>query len=320
VADPLVSIVLPTFNGARFLSLSVESCINQSYRNWELIIVDDASTDGTPDIIEAYCSRERRIRSVRHSVNGKLPASLNTGFALAEGDLLTWTSDDNCFRPAAIEVMADFLKANHQVDVVYAERTLIDENGNPCGYEVARPPEELPYWNSVGGCFLFRRSVADAVGPYNEASFLAEDYEYWLRALGSFRFAALYEDLYLYRVHKDSLSSTQPDGIKLATRRLLEDCLARMNWNATYRGLAYLRLARDAASVRDYRAARRYFRRAAVESPTKAFGRLGLPAVIPMLFGFTAYQSLKEIYVRLADLLPRPRRIRGNRRSSPEEG
>src|SRR6516162_6752271 len=102
---PLISIVLPTFNGARYLREAIESCLHQSYPNWELILVDDASTDETPSIIADYLARDRRVTSLRNPVNRKLPGSLNAGFAQARGELLTWTSDDNCYRPHALNEM-----------------------------------------------------------------------------------------------------------------------------------------------------------------------------------------------------------------------
>ena len=108
---PLVSIVLPTYNGYRFLEKSICSILNQSHSNWELIIVDDASTDESPEIIDKYVLADKRIRSIRHETNRKIPAALNTGFTQAEGVYLTWTSDDNCYKPDALVNMVDYLES-----------------------------------------------------------------------------------------------------------------------------------------------------------------------------------------------------------------
>lgn len=98
--SPKVSIVLPTYNGARYLRQSIDSCLGQTYRNLELIVVDDASTDTTPEIIRSY--QDPRIRVIRHEKSKMLPESLNTGFRAVSGDYLTWTSDDNYYVPEAI--------------------------------------------------------------------------------------------------------------------------------------------------------------------------------------------------------------------------
>lgn len=297
-SQPLVSIVLPTYNGARFLAAAIDSCVAQTYGNWELIIVDDGSRDETPRLVADYVQKDCRVQYVKHAVNRKLPAALNTGFRQAGGELLTWTSHDNLFRPTALAVMAAFLEAHPDVDVVYAERTLIDEKGRAVGYGVARPPEELPYWNAVGGCFLFRRSLADRVGPYEEQLFLAEDYEFWLRALGKCRFHALHADLYLYRVHQESLSTTRRRDVIMATRQLLERCLAEMNWKDEWRAMAYLRLARDAVTLGERRDALDYFVRAARQRPMSVMGKLALPVVVPFVVGQKGFESLKRLYSR----------------------
>ena len=105
----LVSVVLPTYNGSKWLSQSIDSILKQTYRNLELIIVDDASTDSTPELIMSFASRDPRIRIISHKSNKKLPQSLNDGFAIANGDYFTWTSDDNWYEPTAIEEMVTAL-------------------------------------------------------------------------------------------------------------------------------------------------------------------------------------------------------------------
>ena len=89
-----VSIILPTYNGKKYIRDSIESIINQTYTNWELIIVNDCSTDDTQKIIEEYQQKDKRIIVINNEKNLKLPASLNRGFEEASGEYYTWTSDD----------------------------------------------------------------------------------------------------------------------------------------------------------------------------------------------------------------------------------
>src|SRR5262245_15338392 len=104
---PLVSIVLPVYNGARFLRKSIDSCLTQTYRDIELIVVDDKSLDNSVDIVRSY--DDDRIRLLCHPKNRKQPAGLNTGFANSNGAYLTWTSHDNYYAPTAIAEMVAFL-------------------------------------------------------------------------------------------------------------------------------------------------------------------------------------------------------------------
>ncbi|MFT5212615.1 MAG: glycosyltransferase involved in cell wall biosynthesis, partial [Patiriisocius sp.] len=99
MSNPFVSIILPVYNGEKYLSKSIESCLNQTYRNIELIIVNDCSTDKTLEIVDGYLKLDSRIKVLTNSANKRLPASLNIGHLQAQGDYITWTSDDNLYLP-----------------------------------------------------------------------------------------------------------------------------------------------------------------------------------------------------------------------------
>lgn len=251
-AQPLVSIVLPTYNGARYLAEAVESVIAQSYTNWEMIIVDDASTDRTPDIIAAYAAKDARIRTVRHLSNRRLPGALNSGFEAARGEYLTWTSDDNRFRPDAIAEMVAFLESHPEIGLVYADCSAIDDRGRNVGMFYTAEPEFLPFGNSVGACFLYSRHVRDQVGKYADDLFLVEDYDYWLRIAKSFKVARLPKDLYLYRAHDQSLSSRRRKAVNRAHGIALLRNLPGIPWidDAT-RAKAYFKLAMRCLMARD---------------------------------------------------------------------
>src|SRR5574344_1693507 len=106
----LVSIVLPVYNGEKYLAQSIESVLNQTYENIELIIVNDCSTDNSRDIAQKYANKNSGIKIIDNTENKKLPASLNIGFEAANGEYYTWTSDDNYYEPTAIEKMVQYLK------------------------------------------------------------------------------------------------------------------------------------------------------------------------------------------------------------------
>ena len=95
--EPLVSIILPVWNGSRYLDSSILSIRRQSYSNIEIIVIDDCSTDDSPEIILKHCHDDKRIVSYRNTENKKLPFSLNRGILASSGEYLLWTSDDNEF-------------------------------------------------------------------------------------------------------------------------------------------------------------------------------------------------------------------------------
>jgi len=291
---PLVSIVLPTYNGSRFLEEAIESCLGQSYSHFELIVVDDASTDGTPEIIAGYEALDRRIRSIRHTSNLGLAAALNSGFAVSRGELLTWTSDDNLYHPNALDILVDFMKANRRFDIVYTGFSYVNDEGKLIRRHPALPAEELTYRNTVGACFLYRRIVYEKVGGYDVSAAQVEDYDFWLRALGSFRFHALPEDLYFYRIHEGSLSQRDTEGTKLATRRILQRNLD--GWDKRFRSLAYLRLARDAADMGDSGVAWPFFGKAISGHPGLLLGRIAWVTFAALILKQPHFQRLKRIF------------------------
>jgi hypothetical protein len=139
----------------------------------------------------------------------------------------------------------------------------------------------------------------ETIGDYDENLYLAEDYEYWLRAFEAFRFHHLPRDLYLYRVHTGALSQTEPEATKLAVRRMLERYLGKSSWDNRSRSLAYLRLSRDAAALRQRSKAAAYFCRAAVASPFSILTKFAIPAAIQIVFGPSGYQRFQVIAARM---------------------
>ena len=212
-----ISIILPTYNGSKCIKKSIESVLNQIYTNFELIIVNDASTDNTLDIISDYAKKDNRIKIINNDVNKKLPASLNVGFREASGDYLTWTSDDNKYYKDALFIMADELNNNPNIDMVYADFNRVNLNGEIIVVEKLYEPDYLKYHNTIGACFLYRREMYIKIGEYDENLFLAEDYDYWLRMYLNGNLMHINKVLYDYGVHENSLSNKRLKDVVKAT-------------------------------------------------------------------------------------------------------
>ena len=202
---PLTSIVLPTYNGEKYVRQAIEACLRQTRAELELIVIDDASTDGTAEVLTLF--PDPRLRVVRHTVNQGLVASLDHGFREALGEYLTWTSDDNYHDLTALEVMAGILDRVPGVDFVYTAYLMVDEDGRVLRSGRTLPPEALDRDNCVGGCFLYRRRVYEAIGNFDPKAFLVEDYQYWLRVRERFVMKLVPELLYFYRVQGKSLTA-----------------------------------------------------------------------------------------------------------------
>lgn len=201
-----VSVILPVHNGATYLSSSIESILDQSFTDFELICVDDGSSDESPTILARYADRDQRVRIITRSPNAGLPSALNCGFATANGPYHSWTSDDNILHPTMLEKLVAVLDENPDVDIAHASYNVIDEAGRSIRHVPVGPATRLIHGNNIGASFLYRASVTEKLKGYNEALMGAEDYDFWLRAAHHFKFHALEEPLYEYRRHGASLT------------------------------------------------------------------------------------------------------------------
>lgn len=205
----LVSIILPVYNGQKYIRESIESIINQTYKNWELLILDDCSLDDTAIIVNEYVLKDARIKYYKNEKNLKLPRNLNKGFSLSKGEYLTWTSDDNIYKPEAIEKMVNILETTGK-QFVYASCRVIDSHGKEIEYIMVdeKNKKSILGSNPVGACFLYTRKVYKTIGDYNPDCILVEDLDYWQRICSIYDPACISEILYFYRWHDDALTST----------------------------------------------------------------------------------------------------------------
>ncbi|MCB9458841.1 MAG: glycosyltransferase [Anaerolineaceae bacterium] len=268
-ASPLVSIVMPTYNGKKYMAEAIQSCFDQTYPHWELVIVDDASTDDSPEYIARYVAMDDRIRSIRHEANKKLPGALNTGVRNMKGAYYTWLSDDDLLRPNALAFMVNYMETHPDVDLMFTDYSEIDTEGKPIRRITVGDPQELGIHNVIGVCHLRRKEVFDKVGYYAEDLFLAEDLDIWVRSMIQCKIMPVHEDLFLYRQHPRSLTSTQQKRVYPLHAEILRRHLPQMYWMTPEKtAYAYLRLAKRAFRFRDYGRTLQYIATAIRYSPT----------------------------------------------------
>jgi glycosyltransferase involved in cell wall biosynthesis len=179
---PLVSIITPSFNQARYLESTIHSILDQDYPNIEYIIADGGSTDGSVEIIRRYS--ERLAWWVSEKDRGQTDA-INKGFAHAKGEILAWLNSDDTYEPHAITEAVEFLQSRPEVGLVYGGANFIDENGHIIGHFPARQtdyqslrrgyvhiPQQASFWRAE----LWRK-----VGPLDPSFYFAMDYDLWVR-------------------------------------------------------------------------------------------------------------------------------------------
>jgi glycosyltransferase involved in cell wall biosynthesis len=218
--NPTVSVVIPTFNYARFLPETLDSAIEQTFTDIEIIVVDDGSTDATPEVIQPYLA-DRRVRYHRGDHRGT-SAARNIGIRLARAPLVAFLDSDDIWLPEKLQRQVPLFERDPQVAVVYSRRLSIDEHGRPL------PLGERPlHRGQVLGalfrqnfiCFssgVVRRSALEAVGMCDEGIDLSIDFDLWLRLAARYRLDYVDEPLVKYRTGHPSLSTRRLERLHVA--------------------------------------------------------------------------------------------------------
>jgi glycosyltransferase involved in cell wall biosynthesis len=212
VSGAPITVVMSVYNGARFLDEAIHSIRGQTYRNFEFVIVDDGSTDATPEILARHTAEDSRIRVLSQENRG-LVESLHGAFAVATGTYIARMDADDISKPSRLEAQLEFLDSNPGVVLVGGAIEIIDSESRV--RKIVRPPlypDELrrelrEHGNALAHpAVMFRRQVLEEVGGFRRAYLYAEDYDLWLRMVEKSDLANLPAILLGYRRHEAAVS------------------------------------------------------------------------------------------------------------------
>lgn len=212
-AYPLVSVLMPAYNACRYIDLAIESILNQSYQHFELIILDDGSTDDTFKRVQYWAASDMRVHPLINDKNRGLVYSLNR--MLREASTMTKyfarMDSDDISLPERLAHQVEFLEANPEYGLVGGHNLIIDNDGNTIG--VRRYPllhEDIlrvltrfsPFSHPT---VMFRKCVIETVGEYNEIFQGCEDYDLWMRIAINYRVENLNEITLKYRINQNQI-------------------------------------------------------------------------------------------------------------------
>lgn len=213
--NPIISVILPVHNGERFLAEAIESVLGQTFSDIELIIVENASSDGSLGIAESYATRDARIKVLRSDKAGASGA-LNLGTSVARGCWFARMDADDIWLPEKLKRQWQFIQDTPGVDVVGSWAWKITESGRRIGMFQAGPTTEQEFLRLredneiiylVSPSVMFSRNAVNSVGGHDPSYVRAQDVEYWTRIADRFTVLVLPEPLLLYRVHATSAST-----------------------------------------------------------------------------------------------------------------
>ncbi len=222
-STPLVSVIIPVYNGTNYLAEAVASVFAQTYQNIELIVVDDGSTDGTWELVQSFVDRVRAIRKE----NGGVATALNRGIEAAHGKYIAWLSHDDLFLPGKLERQVQALQRDANARACYTDFREVDPHGatlktvsTPSLDRIALRRFLFGWMFISGSTMLIDRECFDRLGGFREDLRYTQDAEMWLRILGTWDIVRIPEVLGLRRTHPDQGSREHvPHAIE--TQRML---------------------------------------------------------------------------------------------------
>jgi glycosyltransferase involved in cell wall biosynthesis len=274
---PRVGVVIATYNYGRYIAAAVESVFAQTFRDLELIVVDDGSTDDSLKILGAY-SADRRLRVIRLDHVGQSRAK-NAGVAAARAPFIAFLDADDVWHAEKLQLQLALFDAKPELGVVYTRRTLIDEAGHDRPYrqpQLYRGNVLSHMFQENFVCFssaMVRRTVLEHIGWFDPSADLAIDYDLWMRAASHYEFDYVDMPLVKYRLGHGNLSRRVGERLKTVLlimrryllqrggRERLDPAVMRRSLAETYCSLGF--------ALRPFstRQAGRWFLRAAAESP-----------------------------------------------------
>jgi glycosyltransferase involved in cell wall biosynthesis len=208
--DTLVSIIIPCYNSSKFISQTIESVLNQTHQNWEMIIVDDCSTDNSVRILTEYIKNDERIKLIKLEKNSGPAIARNRATEEAKGRYIAFLDSDDVWLPKKLEIQLKFMSKN-KVSLCYSSYYLIDETGIETGLFITK--EKSNYDKLLKSNFIGNLTAiydTEYLGKQYTNNVRRQDYALWLKILKRIDEAnGILEPLAKYRIHNKSISANK---------------------------------------------------------------------------------------------------------------
>lgn len=234
---PLVTVMMPVHNGERYIKFAIESILSQTYKNFELLIINDASNDQTVKIVRSF--KDPRMRLIHNSKQLGLSSARQRGVSEAKGSFIAFLDSDDTAHTKRLELQIDYLQKNPKIALVGSWVELIDENGKIIGliWKHATDCRLIPSLLFFRNCFTqsavtLRKSCLNSLG-FRQKYFLAPDYDLWKRLSKKFNLVNLGLVLTYYRYYRESMSFKIRNELKKTTISIHREAIKNFGLNPT---------------------------------------------------------------------------------------
>lgn len=304
---PLVSIIIPAYNSQAFIGQTIESVINQSYPDWELLVIDDGSIDGTAAIVKSYLA-DSRVK-YRFQANQERAAARNHGIRHACGKYIAFLDADDLWLPDKLRLQIEYLNQHPEVGLCFTHYGLINRQGLPLGRQAIHfVPGQNQFYSLLKGNFISNstvitpRPVLDKVGLFDETlpAFGCEDWDMWLRIARLYPIHLIDQLLALYRLHESNTSLEQirqsAEGVlqKVFTDPALPAHIAKHKKNVY--ALLYLNLSETYLRLNQRQSAFEYWQQARRVQPSGLFSlKRGWWTMLKLFLPYSVISKLPKL-------------------------
>jgi len=242
---PILTVIMPAYNAKKYISFAIESVLNQTYEDFEFLIIDDRSTDGTSKIIRNYAKQDKRIRIINNKKNMQIAYCLNKGLKSATGTFIARMDPDDISMKKRLEKQLKFLIRNPNVAIVGANIEIIDKNGKKiASRKYPSSSTEMkkimfrysPFAHPV---IMFRKKVFEKYGGYNEAMVPCEDIDLWFKIGSRHKFATLQENLLQYRLLEASNSHSRLRYLENLGLKIKLNAIINLNYKPSFYDIVF---------------------------------------------------------------------------------
>lgn len=240
--NPQISVVMPIYNGEKYIKESIESILNQELKDFELIIINDGSTDRTEEIVKEYEEKDNRIKLIQNRNQKGLPGALNTGLAATRGCYIARADADDINRPYRLKMEYEFLEAHPQIHIIGGGYAPFNENGHRMN--IFHPASSIEIaWKFISNTYfchpsvMFRREIIKNIGDYPYVG--AEDFAFFSKIVRKYRCANLKKILIQYREHQTNYSLTAKDRVRESVKNTFKENYLHYMGNLEYSEFFY---------------------------------------------------------------------------------
>lgn len=242
---PLISVIMPAYNAQKYISSAIKSILNQTFKKFELIIINDFSTDKTLDIIESFSKKDSRVKLVNNDRKLDIARTLNKGISMAKSNIIARMDADDIAFPNRLELQYKLISSSKNIAVVGANIVIMDAAGNETAIRTypnsSRKLKDclFKYSPFAHPVVMFRKNVFEEVGQYNPKYSPTEDLDLWFRLGSKYKFESIPEPLLKYRLYEMSSSHGDLKDLEILVFKIRFDAITKYGYRPSLYDILY---------------------------------------------------------------------------------